>query len=1055
MARTTATPESSATALRARAAVVERVQRGYRDVDTTGPDGRVEWLRAALLDGRLEPWFQPIVSLPDGRVLGFEALARMRTDDAVLAPDRFIGIAEASGLIVPLGLQMLADAADAVARWRRQPALAGVYVSVNVSPMQLDDPAFADTVRAVLRANALPAQALVLEVTESGVAGPDAVETVSSVASTGVRLALDDFGTGFATLDNVRRLAVQMLKLDRSFVAGITDGGLDAVIVRNVLELAYELDLSVVAEGVERQEQADALAAWGCDAAQGWLFGRPAPQDRAARGGARPGASRTGVTGPTTSGAGANASTASTASPTSATPATISARPTTTATGSADPSPSPPARIETRALARALALTADDDTDEQRALVHAIATGIAKAMRLPGSTVAEVGAVAVCYDIARLRPLLTAAAMANLDASLVALTEPDAIADDTPLPARVVSVATRAVHAAGDGGSASDAQRLGQALADTSADLPNALANAVGRVARTISTLSIIPLGELLSQRDDHSHYASTTQRRLAALVSLSRALDPTTQFADFVAFLAEEVREIVGAASVSVSRWDRDAGVLRVVANVGYLGVDEERFPSDEVYPLAEYDSMFDMVIAGLPTVARADDPDLDAAEQQLLQRLGKGSGAGVPIYVEDRIWGELYATTSVDEPAFGPRDVALLTSIASVIGGALERGEYTERIARLAFEDPLTGLANRRAVDDLLAEVIEQTDEVVAVVMLDVNGLKQINDEFGHAVGDRVLRNVADALGEATRGMAGTTISRLGGDEFCIVIVGDEAYLAAEVIAKAAAHLRTAPAPHVTISAGAAMSTTVERTARDLFAAADHAQYVAKRSERLLLTADGAGPVAPAPVSTAIGPGVTGPAHPTRNAIDRRALRHSAQDGASADAMSAIEIANARVVEALRLTSGASAASVLEAVADALASTCDANRWGLSHVGEDGVMRLVRLRIRRTRPSAPFDPMLPEDETYVLADHPRSAAAISQGKAFWVHVDHDDHDEAERAVLGELGLTAVLAIGAHDDLGGWLLELYADRHTEDLGVFITLARLVALSLRAEHGAA
>jgi hypothetical protein len=130
-------------------------------------------------------------------------------------------------------------------------------------------------------------------------------------------------------------------------------------------------------------------------------------------------------------------------------------------------------------------------------------------------------------------------------------------------------------------------------------------------------------------------------------------------------------------------------------------------------------------------------------------------------------------------------------------------------------------------------------------------------------------------------------------------------------------------------------------------------------------------------------------------------------------------------------------------------LASACDANRWALSRVDEDGILRMARLQMRRTRPAArQGGVLLPEDEIYALDDFPLSLAAVTMCHPFWVHVEQADHDEAERIVLRDLGMTAVLGIGTSEDRTGWLLELYADEFSEDPGVFLTLAKLVSLTL-------
>ncbi|MBW3603687.1 MAG: EAL domain-containing protein [Actinobacteria bacterium] len=992
-----ATPECGAGARRAPDAdgacrgtpLADLVHRGYTSPAARALTGAAAHLRDGLCAGGLQIHYQPIVSLPDARLLGFEALARLRTSDGgVVAPDRFITLAESSGLMVPLGLEVLAAATATLAQWRREPAFAGLYVSINVSPVQLTDAAFTTAVGDVLRTYALPASAMVLEVTESSIADSDAVEAMGVVEATGVRLALDDFGTGFATLDSLKRLPVQILKLDRTFVSGIGDGGPDRVIVRNVLDLAYELDLLVVAEGVETHAQAASLAAWGCAAAQGWLFGRPAPADR--------------VTVPAETANG----------PTAVTPRHAQHA----------------ERAAIAAIAHVLALT-DEDDGEQRALVHAVATGIGKAMRLPALTVDEIGLIALCHDVARLQPLWPERDDGTvLPAVLRPLIDRQWEPDDHGLAAHVVTVATTVVTAAGarpTGGP----ERLAEALGAAALDEPRGIAQAMRQLAGDLPTLSPA-MRDLARLQSTLSDPVQSVDARLHTLRSLSYAIDPGGGFRDLVGVLADEACGIIGAASLSLGRWERDEGVLRVLVNVGHHSATQERFPDDEVHAMAEYVTASRMLAAGLPRLERLSDADGDPAVHARLAERGRGSCVAVPVYTADRLWGELYVTTEVDEPPFTARDTELLTTVADILGGALAHGEQLDRMARLAFEDPLTGLANRRAIDDRLEQVLRTTDAPVTVVMLDVNGLKQVNDEYGHPTGDRALCAVADALSTATLEESDATSARLGGDEFCVVVFGDDGSAAERIIRRTGEQLREAPAPQVTISAGVATSGGVGRTVRALFTTADKAQYEAKRSGRLLQFVDVA----------------ERPAGRSKDPDHRGGPRTDAADTSGTP----VEIVSGRVVDRLGRRGTTPVFDVLEAVADVMADACDLSRWSLSRVDDDGGIRTQRLRVRRVRPvSYHRNVVPPEDEFYLLDDYPLTRAAIERGAPFWVHVDRDDHDPAERAVLDNDGMTAVVGLGGQDSDGGWLLELYADERSDDLEPYLPLARVMSLVLR------
>jgi diguanylate cyclase (GGDEF)-like protein/PAS domain S-box-containing protein len=227
-------------------------------------------------DTTLPVWFQPIVS-PAGRILGAEALVRMRTPDGVLhGPGHFIGVAEETGLVVPLGEHVLATALDHLLRWRLELG----YVSVNVSPRQLSEPGFVPMLARLLAISGLddPSR-LVLEITETAMLATsvDLRARLSAIKDLGVRIALDDFGTGYSSLTWLQSVPADVVKLDRSFVAGLSREPRKASIITAVLWLARSLNMSVVAEGVEDADDWDALGTADCPAIQGYYFSPPAP----------------------------------------------------------------------------------------------------------------------------------------------------------------------------------------------------------------------------------------------------------------------------------------------------------------------------------------------------------------------------------------------------------------------------------------------------------------------------------------------------------------------------------------------------------------------------------------------------------------------------------------------------------------------------------------------------------------------------------------------------------------------------------------------------------
>jgi diguanylate cyclase (GGDEF)-like protein len=232
--------------------------------------------------------YQPLASLTSGEVLGVEALVRWHHPElGVLHPDSFIHLAEETGFIVQLGGWVLAEACREAGNWTRLSPSAP-FVSVNLAVRQVHAAGLADQVRELLQQTGLPADRLQLEITESAMmstsAGP--VRTLRVLSDLGVRIAIDDLGTGYSNLAYLRDLPLSGLKLAASFVAGLASSASDPAsrtderILETLVSLGHALNLTVTAEGVETPEQAERLRAIGCDAAQGWHFGEPAPATR-------------------------------------------------------------------------------------------------------------------------------------------------------------------------------------------------------------------------------------------------------------------------------------------------------------------------------------------------------------------------------------------------------------------------------------------------------------------------------------------------------------------------------------------------------------------------------------------------------------------------------------------------------------------------------------------------------------------------------------------------------------------------------------------------------
>jgi Amt family ammonium transporter len=238
-------------------------------------------LRHAVARDELLVHYQPVWSMSQHRFAGTEALIRWNHDGVLIAPARFIPIAEESDLIVDIGLWVLRQACAQTALWRQNPHLADLTVAVNVSGRQLDRPDFPATVRAVLEDTGLDPSALTLEITETRLVHDDetTLAQLHELKSTGVQLAIDDFGTGYSSLGYLRNLPVDVIKLDRCFTSQLEHDRHTHEIVRTITTLAHTLGMSVVAEGVESDAQLAALRGLSCDHAQGFLLARPAPSD--------------------------------------------------------------------------------------------------------------------------------------------------------------------------------------------------------------------------------------------------------------------------------------------------------------------------------------------------------------------------------------------------------------------------------------------------------------------------------------------------------------------------------------------------------------------------------------------------------------------------------------------------------------------------------------------------------------------------------------------------------------------------------------------------------
>jgi diguanylate cyclase (GGDEF)-like protein len=239
-------------------------------------------LREALGKQEFELHYQPIVALRTGHASGAEALVRWRRSDGLVAPGSFIGIAEETGLIIPLGNWVFREACETAKLWHAAaPNRPPVTMSINLSPVQFGHPELAETLEELVLLSGVDAGTITIEITErSTMTDPDrALAVLKQLKAMGFRLAIDDFGTGYSSLSYLQRFPIDILKIDRSFISNLGGAGGGEKIVVAILALADSLGITVVAEGVEARTQANALRELGCQHAQGYLFARPLPSE--------------------------------------------------------------------------------------------------------------------------------------------------------------------------------------------------------------------------------------------------------------------------------------------------------------------------------------------------------------------------------------------------------------------------------------------------------------------------------------------------------------------------------------------------------------------------------------------------------------------------------------------------------------------------------------------------------------------------------------------------------------------------------------------------------
>jgi diguanylate cyclase (GGDEF)-like protein len=500
---------------------------------------------------------------------------------------------------------------------------------------------------------------------------------------------------------------------------------------------------------------------------------------------------------------------------------------------------------------------------------------------------------------------------------------------------------------------------------------------------------------------------------QLRSLTTIAAAVGASRRFRDVLELAAEEARRALGAASLSISRWERDEEALRTLINVGELGAEEQRFPEDERYALANHPEVTALLRRGESYVRTVDDPS-PGPGADLLRRLGKESEAGVPIVLDTATWGELWASTSPGQPRLRPDDIEFMRAVADQVAAGLAHAEYFAALRRFAFHDPLTGLANRRSLDERLAAALAAGHVTVTLMVCDVDGLKAVNDRHGHHAGDQLLVRVARALRVAAAETPGALACRIGGDEFCVLVVGRGEEVARRIAHDTLQLLDADRGGAVSLSCGVA-STKVAGDAGGLLHAADTAQYAAKAGGRGGVVVAWAG---------------------THTSASRRPRRRRLRDRSRPD------LAALLTATLDRLDHDAALGGVtdrLAAVACSFTTGLGASAWVVSHLSTRGGPP----RVRRTAGTGRVS-QLPRREVERILAEAHAAGRLLPTRAGRL-LRAGDRDWAGQRLLFELGYGEALVVSASDRSVIWLLQLYADTGSGDLAMALPPLRLLA----------
>lgn len=344
---------------------------------------------------------------------------------------------------------------------------------------------------------------------------------------------------------------------------------------------------------------------------------------------------------------------------------------------------------------------------------------------------------------------------------------------------------------------------------------------------------STVELGEVLAGLD--RFVAPERNAPVEALVSIGEVVRAADRVDEVLLVIAEQAKRSLGATVVSICRFDHERPESRRVQTMVNAGAGLERFPAEEFHNDDARPGLSSL-LTGQGFVRTIFDGRVDDRGIVSLHRRGLGSEAAWPIIIGDSIWGVVWATTRDDEAVLDHDHLSTLRLVATHAAAAISQAQRIAEFEELALSDPLTGLGNRRVLEEKLDSIFQRSPidrQDVALIMCDVDGLKQINDTEGHAAGDRLLVEAGEALLDAASTVSKSTVCRIGGDEFCIILDGG-GMLSAEPVMTLAARTFAESGTGRSLSCGIAFATPDVASPIDLLGVADEAQYEAKRRRK-----------------------------------------------------------------------------------------------------------------------------------------------------------------------------------------------------------------------------